>query len=432
MALGFGMAPTGLMAQERPISMDEAIREAQLRHPDVLMAEARAEAARAGSQGAGAFRYPGLSAEAGWMRSNDPVAAFGTRLRQARFGVEDFDPVRLNAPAPISDWSAGLTLGWAPLDLSSLAGFRAAAHQAEAADQGAVWARRAVGFRAQIRYMEAVGALEQQEAAGTALEAAQENLRRIGARVREGLLTEADLLQAQAAEAGARAQQVMANQRVGDTRDALALALGWDGTWIPVPTETTFATDLPAPGALDQRPDIRARALEVEAAASRVAQASRARLPRVEAFGRIGTHAPEISSGLEENWTVGLQIRIPVFTGFGLAAQRVAAQARYDAAHEASRLHSQEATREIQQGLRALESTRAAASAALLASEAAQEAVRLLQRRFDEGMATTAELLAAQAQAAAFRAQAIDAELAFQQTMAHLAFLTQPLGEGMN
>lgn len=419
-------------AQERPLTLNEAIAEAQSRHPEVLIAEAQAEAAREGARASGAFRYPGVALEAGWMRSNDPVAAFGTRLRQTRFSTEDFDPARLNAPAPLSDWTSGFVVGWTPLDLSALAGFRAASQEAEAAGHGAIWARRAAGFRAQIRYIETVGALRQLDAAELALESTQENARRIEARVQEGLLTDADLLQARAAEEGARANRVMARQRLGDTQARLALALGWEEAVVPVPTETSFAFALGEQGDLALRPDIQANQQEVDAAATRVSQAHRARLPIVEAFGQVRTHAPEVTSGLENNWSMGVQIRVPVFTGYGLTSRQRAAEALHEAAKETTRLYIQEAVREIQQTERALETTRAAATAALAASLAAEEAVRLLQRRFDEGMVTTGELLTAQAQAAAFQAQAIDAELAYQQTVAHLAFLTHPLDEGMD
>jgi outer membrane protein len=427
-----GSIAAPLHGQERPVTLEEAVAEAQARHPDVLMAEAQAEAARAGSRSAQSFRYPGVVIETGWMRSDDPVAAFGTRLRQARFAEEHFDPARLNAPAPLSDWSSGVLVGWTPLDLSSLAGYRAAARQAEAAGQGAAWARRAAGFRAQIRYMESVGAVRHLDAATQALESALENLRLVEARVREGLLNEAELLQARAATEGARAQQVMAEQRVADALDGLALALGWDAGWTPVPTDTVFVLAPGRSGELALRPDIRAQQLEVEAAEAQVAQASRARLPVIEAFGHLRTHAPELGSGIEENWTVGIQIRVPLFTGFHLESRRVAADAVLRAAREAARMKSQEAAREIQQAERAIETMRAHLVAAEAALVAADEAARLLSQRFEEGMATTAELLAAQAQTAHDRARALDAELGLLQTLAHLAFLTQPLGEGMD
>jgi outer membrane protein TolC len=412
-------------AQERPISLAEAKSEARRGSHDVQAARARAEAARHAERAVGSFRMPTLGLEVGAVRSNDPVAAFGGRLRQGRFTEQDFDPARLNQPDALTDWSGAVGAGWTPLDLSAASALSAAEAEADAAGLGAEWAERAASFRAEARYLDAVGAERRLRAADAALAAAEEVSRLVGLRTGEGLLTEADLLQSRAALEAARAARIDAQRALDDARDRLAVALGWPEGMLPVPTDTVFADQaLPGEADLAARADLRASAQLLGAASARVTQARRARLPRVEGFARIETHSAELLSGAQRDWTVGIQVRVPLFTGFAVTARTQAATAMRRAAEQEHEGRLRAAAAELGEARRAVEAARQGSQAANAAAEAAEEAGRLMRRRFEEGLTTTADLLGAEAQAAALRARSINAGLALQIMAARLAFLT--------
>ncbi len=427
------LAAAPARAQERPITLREALAQARRQSPDVLAARARAEAARQGSRAAGSYRWPTVGLEAGAVRSDDPVAAFGGRLRQGRFTQQDFDPATLNHPDPLTDWSGAVGAQWAPVDFSADAGYRAARAQAEAAGLGARWAARAAAFRVETRYVEAVGAQRRLNAAATALEAAEADAERAELRLAQGVLTEADVLQARAAREGARARRIDAERGVADARERLAVALGWPQGREPVPTDTTFVLDTPARDVnLERRLDLRASEAGLRAADARVKQAGRARLPRIEGFARLESHAPDAFSGAEGDWTVGFQVRVPVFTGFRIAALRRAASATRDAARSEHAQRVREAEAQVSETRRGVEAASQGVVAAEAAADAAAEAARLMRRRFEEGLVTTADLLAAEAQAAALRTQAVDARLGLHIAVARLAFLTDTTNDDVS
>ncbi|MHB1192651.1 MAG: TolC family protein [Longimicrobiales bacterium] len=414
----------GIAAQERAVTLAEAVAQARSASQDVLAAKARAQAAGHARTAAGAFRWPTVGLEAGAVRSDDPVAAFGGRLRQGRFSQADFDPAGLNHPDPLTDWSGALGAGWAPLDFAADAALRAAEAEADAAGMGAEWAGKAAAFRAEARYLEAVGAERRLTAATTARESAEANARFAGLRRGEGLLTDADVLQARAALEGARAGEIDARRGVADARSRLALALGWPEGEVPVPTDTTFTAPGAGAGDVGGRLDLRASEAMVRAADARVLQARRSRLPRVEGFARLATHSNRVFSGAENDFTVGFQVRIPLFTGFAITAHERAAAAMRDAAAQEHDLRLSEARAQVAEAARAVEAARQGAAAATAASEAASEAARLMRRRFEEGLITTADLLGVEAQAAALTMQAVNARLGHHLAMARLAFLT--------
>ncbi len=412
-------------AQERPIALREALAEARSSSPDVTMARARAEAARQDSRASGAFRWPAVGVEAGAVRSNDPVAAFGGRLRQGRFTSNDFDPATLNHPDALTDWTGAVGVQWAPVDFSADAAYQAARANAEAAGLSARWAVRATVFKVETRYVEAVGAQQRLDAAEAALKSAEANAHRAELRLGQGMLTEADVLQARAAREGARARRIDAERAVADARERLAVVLGWPKGQVPIPTDTLFSFGTPEGDVhVESRMDLRASEAGLRAADARVRQASRARLPSLQGFARLESHAPNAFSGAEGDWTIGFQLKVPVFTGFKISAMQKAASAMRNAARAKHAALLREAEAQVAEARRAVESARQGARAAVAGAHAADGAAHLMRRRYDEGLITTVDLLAAEAQAAGLRTRAVDARLALNIARARLAFLT--------
>ena len=53
---------------------------------------------------------PSVRVEAGYVRTTDPIGAFGSILRQRKITQADFDPNRLNYPVAIGNYQGGLVL----------------------------------------------------------------------------------------------------------------------------------------------------------------------------------------------------------------------------------------------------------------------------------------------------------------------------------
>ena len=81
---------TGVHAQEVPtagaLTLQGAIEEALAGNAELRMARSRSDMAAAMEGNRSAIYWPRLDFESGFVRSNDPVFAFGTKLRQGTFG----------------------------------------------------------------------------------------------------------------------------------------------------------------------------------------------------------------------------------------------------------------------------------------------------------------------------------------------------------
>ncbi|HEY9016230.1 MAG TPA: hypothetical protein VIM84_14350, partial [Gemmatimonadales bacterium] len=98
---------TSLATAQEPtrLSLREALARGAAQHPALVEARWERRAREADALGAAAAFLPTLSVELGAARMDDPVAAFGTRLRQGRFRQADFALDALNFPDPIGDVS---------------------------------------------------------------------------------------------------------------------------------------------------------------------------------------------------------------------------------------------------------------------------------------------------------------------------------------
>jgi len=418
-------------AVEVPMTMDEAVRRALVANRSLGAAAERARAARAGAEAAGAFRWPEVGIDAGLVRSDDPVAAFGTQLRQGRFGEADLRIDALNDPDAVSDWSAAAGLRWTALDAtrwSALDASRASASEAEART-----ARAAVEvvYGVRVAFAAVVRAEAREEAAAERERAARASRDLIERRRSVGMLTDVDVLRGEAALAEATAQRVAAEAGVGDARDRLALVLGLgpdslpaprtgvDDASAPVEEASTAATTAMTP--VQERGDVRAAQSRLRRAEAEAERASRARLPRAELSAGLSRHAPAAFDDGRTHSTVALSVALPLFTGGALDAGRDVAEARRRAAElELAQAEAQARTERREAG-RAVGAAAETVRAAEAASSAAVEARRLMRRRFEEGLATTTDLLQADAEAARLRARAIDARAALAVARASLA-----------
>ena len=413
---------------ERRLSLEEAVAEALSGNADLAIAVAESRAAEAAALGAAAFTWPHVQVESGITRSTDPVFAFGTKLRQARFLAEDLALEALNDPGPVEDWSTTIGFRWEALSPARWMGWKAARGQAEAAGWWSVRARQSTELAARILYYDAVRTQSLAAAAEATEAAARATLDRFARRQERGLLTEADRLQAEAELAAARASRFDAGRRAREARQSLGVFLGWGPDILPLPTDTLEAPSDVTPMPFDpaRRADLRALDSATEARESDARGAGLAFLPAIDAFGQVAARGRDAFDPEDDDWTVGLSLRWTAFAGLSRLAER----RRADEALRIARLQRDQARRaagaEVDAADRAVEATAAAVEAALAGRRAAGAAADLLRRRFEEGLATPDELLQGEARRTAMQGRAIDALASYQVARARAEFVRSP------
>lgn len=408
----------------RALSLDEAIQGALAGNSDLAVAEAQDRIAGSQSRAASAPLWPRIDVDAGYLLSVDPVVAFGTKLRQGRFGPDDLDFEELNNPDAIDDWSTGIGVRWSILDPTVWASRSSASHRAVAASWSTERTREATVLITRSLYYRALAAEARMAAALAAEEAARATLDLFRKRRERGLLTEADLLQSEAELAATEARLSEANRVRLDAAQDLGLHLGWGPDSLPQPTDT-----LAVPADLSEeefepeaRADLRALAAAADAADAVKIGASLTYIPALDVFGRYSTHATDPLSFDASNWTVGVALRWTLFSGFARSADSQQAEME----RRIARIQYEEALRkalsQVEQAERGVRSAREQVAATRAASDAATSGRDLMRRRFEEGLAIAADLLQAEARATEMRERAINALASYHIAIARLEF----------
>lgn len=388
-----GVAPLSGQA----LTLSEALRRADSAAFPNRLARAASAAASARASAADQGVLPGLRAELGAVRTSDPLGAFGFLLRQRGVTPQAFDPAGLNRPAPRTDVGAAMIAEIPLLNLDAWAGRRAARSAAEAEAAREAWAASGVQLEVIRSYYGAVLAREQARVLAAATSAGEAHVHRAESALKNGLVTRSDLLLAQVRLGEIETQRLRADADAILARRQLALVLG-------MPDDTTGALPLAIPGAVAQlggangpRADLTAIAAMVNAAAQEADRRTLALLPRVNGFGRYEWHDASSPLAGKAMWTVGVMATWAPFSGGAELAARREARANAAAASAGMAAANGAASLELaaaESGVQVAE--RGVAIAARGAAEAA-EAHRIVERKYDGGLATVAELLDAQA-----------------------------------
>jgi outer membrane protein TolC len=176
--------------------------------------------------------------------------------------------------------------------------------------------------------------------------------------------------------------------------------------------------------ALQNRPDVKVAALQVQLAETSVNAARGAFLPQVTAQGgwefNGGTWNARASS-----WVVGAVARVNMFHGFADTA-RLAEAREQTTRRGLERVKAETAARlDVHVALARLEAARASEAVGRAAVEQARESQRIIRDRYDAGMADAASLLRAAEAAALARTQQITAQVA---VLTETAALERALG----
>lgn len=395
------------------LTLQQAVTVALEKNPLRKAALADTRVASADIKAARSVLLPRLTFTETATRGNDPVYVFGSKLRQQRFTADDFALNQLNRPTPFGNFSTRLGGSWTLFDsLASWHGVNrakqmneAAGHQLERTDQEIV-------FRVVDTYYGVLLAGKQLEVAEQAEKTAQAILDRSQARFDSGLVVESDLLTAKVRMASRRQELIRVRNNLDLTRAQLSTAIG-----MPIDFEFRLAEglterELPVrvlqeveKQALANRPDLKRIQSEEAAQRQSVAIAKSSFGPRVNAFAGWELDNPTfVAGGGGNNWLGGIEVQFDIFQGGAkraeLSRQRALADrvgAMKQSASDAVRLEVRRAYYDTNTSRQQIEVARAAIAQA-------QESLRINQNRYDGGLTTISDLLAAEE--AAHRTQA--------------------------
>lgn len=411
LALLAALAPARTTAQElvpEPLSLAQALDRAQTHNPELRALRARANAGSLRVDATRKQNLPRLGIELGAQRTNNAAAAFASRLNASEFRAQDFELARLNSPNALSHLGTSLSLE-IPLDIAGRVNLAASGQAALQRGFTEDLREAEATLRLQVTeaYFGAVLARRANEVTEKALAAARSREEVTKARFDEGLALKADLLRVRARRRFREADRAAQRAEMAVADALLARLMGtsngpiFDLTDAPQPTMPIETVEVWAARAGSARPILRAAGERQAAATLAVQLEEKAAWPELTAQARLTDDRISLSGG-GQSWAVGAALRWSVFDA--TRGKRLAAAIADElAVAEDGRAAKARVRFEVESGFRRLAAAQERLAAAAGGAAEGREALRVIQERRAQGLATLTDEL--ETEAAAFAAE---------------------------
>jgi len=382
------------------VSLGEVLDYARGKSPQVLSAESQADAASGMELASLAGFMPHLKLSEEFMRGNDPVFAFGSRLRQGRFTQNDFALDALNHPAPLTNYATRVMVQQPIFNGGmSFYGRKTAASYADAARSGASSVTGQTLFMVKQAYYSVILARENKKVIDAAVKAAESHAHQAAQMAATGLATRADELKAQVRLAELEQQRIRVENMIQVAVENLKLASGWHSDQFLLPSDSLTGRALELK--LDELTAYAKANQPALAAARHVAKAAEydARaawgevIPHLNGFFQYERDGQDAFGGDGDNWMVGLSLDWYPFDGFGHVGKIQSKRAMREKAAWDAALADHHLEVQVKEAYLNVGATNEMLGVARKAVDQARESLRIVENQYAEGLATITDLL---------------------------------------
>jgi outer membrane protein len=406
LAIGLIVGASASLSGAEPWTLDQAVRYALSNSPDARLAAQRIVAAQAGLDQAKAAFSPQLQFGSSYVRSDNPMVAFGEILNQRSFSpsldfnsVPDTDNVNVKGLLTVPLYAGG----------RNVAGRDAAKANTEAAKRNAEAVRNALAFEVARVFHTVLKTREFIKATETGVRAFETNVAVAQRRVSAGTLLKADELEVEVRLAQAREDLVRARNAWALATRALRNLLGIDQGEFEV-ADAAPAGSVPGAGGVAGRAELAASRFHQQTAEAELRGAGSGYKPRLSAFGSLDYDYGPRTTGDGGSYTVGALLQWEVWDGLLTKAKREEAKAKLESAREEDRKLRLALDLELEQARIALRDATERLAVTEKSVDQARESAELIRSRFDQGLAISTQLVNAETALTGARVRWAEAE----------------------
>jgi outer membrane protein TolC len=399
LALSIGQA----IAAPASYSLEQAIDAALANNPELNIMQARIEQANAQLGESLASFYPQIKTSLSYQHSNNPAQAFALIIAQRRL---DMQSGNFNNPGFVDDYrpqvSASYSLFRGGQDYYNS---QAAELNSEAAELEKSAARNRLVNHVTAAYYGELAAMDANTISQRSIESVQSQLHQTQLGYEAGTVLKSDLLSLQVQLAEAQDAQIHAANAIELAQNMLKTLLGLDANdrFAINPTANKSLPESPANfeqlinQALAQHPELKAAEKRVAIAEQQLSAAKAAHLPKADAFVSYGSNSKDLTyNSNRDNLTAGVMVEMDVFSGFATQEKINKAEHQLTAAKESARQNRLQIENDLKAAQLKLQEALHRAEVSNSASQAAEEALRLVNQQRQAGVVTVSRYLETQ------------------------------------
>lgn len=408
-----------------PIQLSEALELAQKANQQIRLAKIDEQIAGANLKQTEAIWLPQLNLSYTAMNTNNPLNAFGFKLQQANVTAADFNPALLNNPGATPNYLTQLSLQQPIVNMDMLYMRKAAEKQTEVLSLQTKRTVEAVKLQVTQVYLNLQFLYAAEAVTKTALTTIQSIYSFTKNRFDQGLMQKSDLLNVEVQVKNAETQLNDIQSKIASASDQLGLLMNQPKGIVYITSSlilalpTTMVKNIPT-----DRSDFKAMETGLGIYDIAIKGTKMSWLPRLNAFANyqlndkkaLGFNAGSYFAGVQLSWDIlkGNQTK-------NKAATQIIEKSKLKEQYN-SRLDQEQVA--LQTALRNLKDAQYKYVQLQKSIEQAEEALRILQNRYQQGLVSTNDILLAQTQLSQQKLMQAEAKLAEYSAINYYDFLT--------
>ena len=411
------------------ISKSEVLEKVIENNLQIKVAEKSFESARGDYRQSNAVFLPNVSASHTAISTTNPLMAFGSKLNQEILTAADFNPALLNDPKRIENFATSIDVQQPLLNLDGLFERQAAKAKMDAFGLQTERTKEYLSLEVSKAYMQlqlAYKAVAVLEKANTTVEG---NLKMVENYFKNGMLQKTDLLNVKVRVNEVANQLQYAKSNVKNASDYLGFLLNEDlNGKIYKPSENLENKIVIEELVLtisESRKDFQAMDKSTEAYQKMFQSSKFGFLPRLNAFGSYQMYDDNLFGTSANGYLIGAQLSWNLFDGFKNIGKTQKAKAEFQKATLETENFKKQSQLELNKTNRQLIDAENKVNLSKLAFEQSQEAFRIRENRFAQGLEKTTDLLLSETQMAQKELEHLQAIFEYNFTKDYLQFLTK-------
>ena len=372
---------------------------------------------------------PDVSISHTGISTTNPLMAFGSKLNQEILTASDFNPALLNDPKVTNNFATKIQVLQPLINVDGIYGRQAAKSKMEAIQLQSERTREYLEFEVNKAFMQLQLSYKASKVLDNANITAQANLKLIENYFKQGLLQKTDLLSAQVRVNEIKNQARLAKSNVQNASDYLAFLMQEDTEgkiFKPVEElESTINIHPSEPLVTEGRKDILAMTKSTQAYRYLLKSSKMNFLPRLNAFGTYELYDNNLFGVKAKGYVVGAQLSWNIFDGYKSIGKKRKARADLYKSEFETKQYKAQSQLELNKTNRQLNDAENKVSLSRLALEQSQEAYRIRNNRFRQGLEKTSDLLTSETQMLGKELEYLQAVFEYNFTQQYLQFLTK-------
>lgn len=411
-----------------PISKADILNRVSKENLSIKISEQEFVQARADYRQTNAVFLPNITASHTGIATTNPLMAFGSKLNQEILTQNDFNPNLLNNPSQIENYATKIEIQQPLINVDGIYQRKAARSKMEAMSLQTQRTTDYLMFEVDKAYMQLQLAYKGVEVLELALKTANENKKIADNSFKQGYLQRADVLSVEVRLTEIKNQLQTAKSNIENASNYLSFLMNTNSDVIlqPIDSLTVSNVNLYANKSItENRSDIKAMHLALDAYESMNKADKMAFLPRLNAFGSYELYDDQIFQGDANGYLFGAQLSWNIFEGSKRFGKAQKSKAEFDKSKLEYDQYVSQSNLELHKAKRMLTDTENKLNLTQLALKQSKESLRIRTNRFKEGLEKTSDLLMAETQYAQKQLEYYQTIFEYNYSQAYLNFLTK-------